>query len=252
MISNFKKFFYPIIGLGFISVVGWVVILLKTGVSTQDFAYYWQNTAYWCYGYDLDSITAGSSLLKSAGPFLGVRILPPLRALANILIPGFLSYNAAVFYHAVCLIVISLLLIKAISDWIRTYYPENNFICALLALVIFAFPWYWQDYLRAFNVGGSMALCAILAAFYIEKNENLSALLICLSLIKPQIGGIFLIAVALRKSWRLLFKCIGIITASALCDYIYIYNTSKSYFRYFISGKFTVLNGIRPRWCFGR
>ena len=83
MISNFKKFFYPIIGLGFISVVGWVVILLKTGVSTQDFAYYWQNTAYWCYGYDLDSITAGSSLLKSAGPFLGVRILPPLRALAN-------------------------------------------------------------------------------------------------------------------------------------------------------------------------
>lgn len=206
----------------FISFVISVFLIIHNGINGVDAYYYWVNSAYFSRGYNLEWVKQTEFVLDGIGDMQGVGVLPYGRVLHNFLFPGFLSYKIAYLYNWILIFFITTLLLINIYKWISYKgFFEGKASRAIVALCFVMIPWLWPGYLRAGNPGGLIALMAILAAFYIDENENVAALLIAFSLIKPQIGGIFLISLFLIKKYRLVAKTVGIIAISELIHLIY-------------------------------
>lgn len=206
-----------------ISLVVSTFLIMHNGINGVDAYYYWVNSAYSARGYNLEWVKESGFVIDSIGKMQGIGVLPYGRVLSNFLLPGFLSYNAAYIYNWILILFITVLLFINIFRWVKEKSLFNNiFECATAALSMIMIPWLWPGYLRAGNIGGIIALMAILSAFYISRNENVAALLIAFALIKPQIGGIFLIAVFLKKNYRLVVKILSVIAISEVIHFIYI------------------------------
>ena len=200
-----------------------IFLVIHNGINGVDAYYYWVNSAYFSRGYNLEWVKQTGFVLDSIGDMQGVGVLPYGRVLHNFLFPGFLSYKVAYLYNWFLIVFITLLLLINTYKWIVSKnFFSNQLYSAVAAVCFVMIPWLWPGYLRAGNPGGLIALMAILAAFYVEKNENIAALLIAFSLIKPQIGGMYLIVLFLIKEYRLVAKTVGIIAISELIHFIYV------------------------------
>lgn len=205
-----------------ISLVVSTFLIIHNGINGVDAYYYWVNSAYFSRGYNLEWVKQNKFVLDSIGSMQGIGVLPYGRVLHNFLFPGFLSYEVAYAYNWILIAFITLLLAINIYNWTTSKgFFDDNKACIISAICFVVIPWLWPGYLRAGNPGGLIALMAILAAFYVEKNENAAALLIAFSLIKPQIGGAYLIACFLVKKYRLVMKTVGIIFVSELIHMVY-------------------------------
>lgn len=221
--------FVVCIAFALVSLIVSAFLIVHNGINGVDAFYYWVNSAYSARGYNLEWVKESGFVIDSIGKMQGVGVLPYGRLLNNLLFPGFLSYEAAYFYNWILILFITGLLTINIYKWIK----ENQFLktdvqCIIVAVCMVVIPWLWPGYLRAGNIGGLIALMAILAAFYIDKNENVAAILIAFSLIKPQIGGIFLIAVFLKKNYRLILKILSVLAFSEAVHMIYTYVMNKA------------------------
>lgn len=218
-------------------------VLRHSGFSGCDLIYYWRNSAYSIRGYSLEWIKCTEFSLNEIGfnPGGGVGILPYGRLLMQIILPGFLPYNVARIYYRVVLVALVILIMINVREWLRKEYFTPSKATVYAVLICFV-PWIWGGYLRTGNIGGVLALIAVLMAFYADKNENLMAALLALTLIKPQIGGIFVIMLFIKKRYMILIKTAGICVISYVLYIIYVFIMNSS--RNILMGHENALLGI--------
>lgn len=217
-----KRIVFLLIFAG-ISVIVSSFLLFHNGINGVDAFYYWVNSAYSVRGYNLEWVKESGFVLDSIGKMQGIGVLPYGRVLNNFLFPGFLPYNVAYIYNFILIAFITVLLGINIYKWIL----ENGFFdskqeCIIASICFIIIPWLWPGYLRAGNIGGLIALMGILAAFYVDRNDGVAAVLLAFALIKPQIGGVFFILLIFTKKYRLLFKTTGVIIVSEMIHMVYI------------------------------
>lgn len=217
-----QLFYLLLLTLAFASVTVAVAVIQKSGLSGVDLLYYWKNSAYSVRGYSLEWVKSTGFKLENIGNNAngGIGVLPYGRLLLQVILPGYLPFEAARVYHWVVLMVVIGLLVWNITKWLKEQIGITfPFLCAIL---VCCFPWVWGGYLRAGNIGGVLALIAVLMSFYVEKHENMVAFLLALTLIKPQIGGIFVIVLFFDKRYKMLLKAFGVIFLSDIVYRIYV------------------------------
>lgn len=209
-------------GLAVSSILLTIVTIYKKTFSNADLGVYWRCLAYSVRGYSAEHMSSLEMTLPQIGRPTTL-VMPHGRLLGNLIIPGYLpEFYARVYYFLLMLVVLYFIAREAFA-WMSSKGIFTNSQYRIVALIsILIIPWYWSDALITGNIGGILALMCVLSAFYVKKHQNIAAILLALSLIKPQIGLIFLFTLLLKREIKLLIKVAGIVGTAWAVYAIYV------------------------------
>ena len=204
------------------------VILFKGNgwIVPSDLANCWSCSVYYLRGYTFAEALANP--LPGVSAPTNLIIMPWGGLLYQILFPGFLPFHVVVLWYYALLFAASLVFFFHLKKWISVNCSVSGegklTVFALGALFI---PWFWWDAAYAGNPGTVMAILGGLSFFHLKKHPNAAAVCLAFSLLKPQVGALFLLACFLMRYYGVLIKCGGILGLSWMIGGLFTRNVRE-------------------------
>lgn len=186
--------------------------------SSCDGFYRWQESSYMLRGYDPFLVASGRLAPLDAIGALNTDggNMPWTYLLSNCIYPGFLPYAQALLVARIVFVALFALTTFRITVYVRGRYAPTRFETMFLLGVLFA-SYMWFATLRLGNHAAYITLMVFLLLTF-DHNEHWVAagILYAFLLMKPQDSGLFLLLFFLRKQWKPILLCGGILLGSTL------------------------------------
>lgn len=190
-----------------------IVFHQSYNLDFSDLNLYWEEFRVTLLGYDTGFYYHNGRQIPGAGWLPAIPIFPWGRILGNVICPGFLPFEVAKWWSFGLLIM--LCIITGYEGFQRIYHQtEDKTKAVLMVVLVYLMPFYWRDMLIYFNVGGVICFFLIWMVFLIENHPYLSAVLLAISMMKPQNALPFVIILILEKRWKTLIAAAGLDVAS--------------------------------------
>lgn len=195
-------------------------------IGFVDLKLYWEEFRVTLMGYDTGFFYHTGEQIPGASTLPAIPIFPWGRILGNLICPAFLPYGIAKWYTFALLIVLCVMagimgykhilgsLCKVdncdTSNVMNKVAKENKSFLIIAMIMIFFMPFYWRDMITFFNIGGVICFLLILMVFIVEKHPYLAAVLLAISMMKPQNAVPFVIILLLERRWKTVFSAAGL------------------------------------------
>lgn len=183
--------------------------LLINGWGRKDYIWIWKESVCTVEGeYVLDAIRNHMNIGGVDMPSASAT-MPYARMLANIIHPGFVPENMALFYGVVLYAGSFLFMVLLLIHTLRKQGIIKTRLQDIFVLMLILSPWYWTDAIQTWNNGALFSMFLIIMVCVIDENEYLAGALLAFAMIKPQLSGLFYIALLIRKKYKtILVSCV--------------------------------------------
>lgn len=195
-------------------------------IDFVDLQLYWEEFRVTIKGYDTGFFYHAGEKIPGVATLPAIPIFPWGRILGNLICPAFLPYGIAKWYTFALLVVLCMLTgmmgYKHILGSLRKVENcdaskvrnelarENKSFLIIAMILVFFMPFYWRDMITFFNIGGVICFLLILMVFVVEEHPYFAALLLAISMMKPQNAVPFVIILLLEKRWKTVFSAAGL------------------------------------------
>ena len=188
----------------------------------NDFHLRWQECAYLLHGVNPFDAIEGRVLIDAIGSvsnFAGT--VPWAYVLGQVINPGFLPYSSALPYGIITFVVLALIavlcLYRYLSDTILS--SEKKSMIVVFALILLL-PFSWRDAFYYGNNAGIVCSLTVILMCQLGKRPALSGVLLALIMIKPQMGGIFVLILLFQKRWKTLIIAAALVFIAWVASFI--------------------------------
>lgn len=205
-----KIFFIVIVGLFTFNVLLTICEVMKYGFFFVDFHARWKESSYLCLGISPYSINE-TNINASIGPIdSGMITVPWAWVLGMFMNPGFLPYEIAkvvgILVYVLIYFITCFVLYKYWKGRLGTSNININVLYfAILSSLLLGCQIYWWWALVCGNQGAVVACIIIICLCICDKYPRLCGVLMGISMIKPQLAGIFFLTFFLEKRYKIIF-----------------------------------------------
>ena len=167
----------------------------------------WQEISCILQGYSpitTDYLPGVGKLVNDAG------YMPWAYLIGTLLVGGFRDLSDAVVYSGIVFVGIGIATTVVLY---KTYIKAGYKNISLMLSVLFLLQWSMISSWKSGNYGFQCCCMAIMAVC-LKKRKILSGILLAISLIKPQVGGLFFITLFMEKEFIIIAVAIGVVLAS--------------------------------------
>lgn len=185
--------------------IGDIVYHKTFRIDFLDLQLYWEEFRVTLLGYDTGFYYHMGQQIPGAQELPAIPIFPWGRILGNLICPGFIPLAIAKWYTFTLLIGLCVL-----TGFMAIRYIQIPKTMLFAMLLIYSMPFYWRDMITFFNIGGVICFLLILMVFVVDEHPYAAALLLAISMMKPQNAMPFVLILLLEKKWRTVIAAAGL------------------------------------------